>query len=197
MDDSFRSRPSCPPRCGEEGRRSIPSSSRIAAQVSDGANGCVFLSLSLSSSAVAEPCLAGPGPFTDAVLSYLLSQYRKSWGSLRGLSSDGWRFRASEDAPELLSGGKAGEEKKERWGDVKVLSITGFSPGVGCVLPFHFLALLRELTLLLPQTYGQSRSFAQGKPNLPLTFSTPPPYFTQFPSCASSPAPSSICHPEY
>ncbi|GAA5974086.1 hypothetical protein JCM11641_003426 [Rhodosporidiobolus odoratus] len=77
----------------------------------------------------------GPGPFTDAVLSYLFSSYRKPWGSLRGLSPDGWRFRASRDVPELLTlHSNTSEEasgEPERWGDVKVLSITGFSPGVG------------------------------------------------------------------
>ncbi|GAA5910921.1 hypothetical protein JCM6882_001932 [Rhodosporidiobolus microsporus] len=77
----------------------------------------------------------GPGPFTDSLLSYLLSHYRKPWGTLRGLTTDGWRFRASRDAPELLERRKAKGvelgEVEERWGDVKVLSITGFSPGVG------------------------------------------------------------------
>ncbi|GAA5996878.1 glycosyltransferase family 32 protein [Rhodotorula paludigena] len=74
----------------------------------------------------------GPGPFTDAVLSYLAVQYRKPWGTLRGLDSDGYRFRASVDAPALVSSGSRRDRRpKERWGDVKVLSITGFSPGVG------------------------------------------------------------------
>ncbi|GJN87862.1 hypothetical protein Rhopal_000817-T1 [Rhodotorula paludigena] len=74
----------------------------------------------------------GPGPFTDAVLSYLAVQYRKPWGTLRGLDSDGYRFRASVDAPALVSSGSGRDRRsKERWGDVKVLSITGFSPGVG------------------------------------------------------------------
>ncbi|GAA6000829.1 hypothetical protein JCM10207_004679 [Rhodosporidiobolus poonsookiae] len=75
----------------------------------------------------------GPGPFTDSVLSYLLTQYRKPWRSLRSLDPDGWRFRASRDAPELLHRrGRRGEEREgKRWGDIKVLSITGLSPGVG------------------------------------------------------------------
>ncbi|GAA6030087.1 hypothetical protein JCM8097_009249 [Rhodosporidiobolus ruineniae] len=75
----------------------------------------------------------GPGVFTDSVLSYLLAQYRKPWGTLRGLGLDGWRFRASIDAPEVLQRRRTrnGKEEEERWGDVKVLSITGFSPGVG------------------------------------------------------------------
>ncbi|GAA5864619.1 hypothetical protein JCM3774_006017 [Rhodotorula dairenensis] len=73
----------------------------------------------------------GPGPFTDAVLSYLLVQYRKPWGELRELGGNGWRFRASRDAPELLRASRYGGDLPERWGDTKVLSITGFSPGVG------------------------------------------------------------------
>ncbi|GAA5826110.1 hypothetical protein JCM11251_007168 [Rhodosporidiobolus azoricus] len=75
----------------------------------------------------------GPGPFTDSLLSYVLAQYRKPWGSLRGLPSDGWRFRASVDAPEALKKQRRvrGGKEEERWGDLKVLSITGFSPGVG------------------------------------------------------------------
>ncbi|BGP37184.1 hypothetical protein JCM10450v2_001092 [Rhodotorula kratochvilovae] len=70
----------------------------------------------------------GPGPFTDAVLSYLEVMYRKPWSELRGLGSNGWRFRASADAPEIL---ESSREEEEHWGDVKMLSITGFSPGVG------------------------------------------------------------------
>lgn len=79
------------------------------------------------------------GPFTDAVLSYLRVQYRKPWGELRELGGNGWRFRASRDAPELLRASRYGGNLPEQWGDIKVLSITGFSPGVGCVLsPFLF-----------------------------------------------------------
>ncbi|GAA5979199.1 hypothetical protein JCM10908_002836 [Rhodotorula pacifica] len=73
----------------------------------------------------------GPGPFTDAVLSYLRVQYQKPWGDLRGLNGNGYRFRASRDAPELLRASRYGGARPERWGDTKVLSITGFSPGVG------------------------------------------------------------------
>ncbi|KAM0749756.1 hypothetical protein T439DRAFT_326636 [Meredithblackwellia eburnea MCA 4105] len=58
----------------------------------------------------------GPGPFTDAVLRYVQSQWGKTWADLRGLGQDGWRYRG---------------EKGGVWGDLKVLSITGFSPGVG------------------------------------------------------------------
>ncbi|GAA5850867.1 hypothetical protein JCM8547_009114 [Rhodosporidiobolus lusitaniae] len=72
----------------------------------------------------------GPGVFTDSVLSYLLSLYRKPWSSLRSLSLDGWRFRTSIEAPDLLLAPDGGQ-LDDRWGDVKVLSITGFSPGVG------------------------------------------------------------------
>lgn len=56
----------------------------------------------------------GPGPFTDAVLAYLSVKWGKTWVDLRSLDQDGWRSR------------EHGE-----WGDTKVLSITGFSPGVG------------------------------------------------------------------
>lgn len=56
----------------------------------------------------------GPGPFTDAVLAYLAVKWGKTWVDLRSLNQDGWRSR------------EHGE-----WGDTKVLSITGFSPGVG------------------------------------------------------------------
>jgi hypothetical protein len=56
----------------------------------------------------------GPGPFTDAVLAYLSVKWGKTWVDLRSLDQDGWRWR------------EHGE-----WGDTKVLSITGFSPGVG------------------------------------------------------------------
>jgi hypothetical protein len=37
----------------------------------------------------------------------------------------------------------------ERWGDTKVLSLTGFSPGVGCV-PFSFVSFCGLLTLHTP-----------------------------------------------
>ncbi|GAA5893422.1 hypothetical protein JCM5296_004871 [Sporobolomyces johnsonii] len=60
----------------------------------------------------------GPGQFTDAVLAYLLVKFRTPWASLRGLEDDGWRFHGDENE----AGG---------WGDIKVLQITGFSPGIG------------------------------------------------------------------
>lgn len=53
----------------------------------------------------------GPGPFTDSVFRYLKMKHAVEWSEFRSLGRDGWR----------------GEEGR---GDVKVLSITGFSPGV-------------------------------------------------------------------
>lgn len=49
----------------------------------------------------------GPSVFTDAVLSYLLARYGITWRDLRGL------------------------QRPLRVGDVLVLPVTGFSPGVG------------------------------------------------------------------
>lgn len=49
----------------------------------------------------------GPSVFTDAVLSYLFARYGMTWRDLRGL------------------------ERPLRVGDVLVLPVTGFSPGVG------------------------------------------------------------------
>ncbi|GAA5931993.1 hypothetical protein JCM3775_004207 [Rhodotorula graminis] len=75
---------------------------------------------------------SGPGLWTDSVLSYLWVMYRRSWPTFRGLDSDGWRFRASADASQLLIPAWAQIlPHLERWGDVKMLSITGFSPGIG------------------------------------------------------------------
>ncbi|KAK4701258.1 hypothetical protein P7C70_g4976, partial [Phenoliferia sp. Uapishka_3] len=59
----------------------------------------------------------GPGPFTDAVLRYVMIGWNKTWADLRGLGQDGWRWH--------------GEGREGGWGDIKILSITGFSPGVG------------------------------------------------------------------
>ncbi|KAI5476664.1 Haloacid dehalogenase-like hydrolase domain containing protein [Pseudohyphozyma bogoriensis] len=59
----------------------------------------------------------GPGPFTDSVLRYALIQWGVTWADWRGLGEEGWRFM--------------GEKGEKVWGDLKVLSITGFSPGVG------------------------------------------------------------------
>ncbi|GAA6060301.1 hypothetical protein JCM10212_002942 [Sporobolomyces blumeae] len=65
----------------------------------------------------------GPGLFTDSVLAYLQVKYRKAWPDLRGLDFDGWRFHHGEHDRGKLS--------SEGFGDLKVLQITGFSPGIG------------------------------------------------------------------
>lgn len=57
----------------------------------------------------------GPGPFTDSVFRYLKMKYDKPWKDFRALGEDGWRYF----------------DKERRWGDIKILSITGFSPGAG------------------------------------------------------------------
>lgn len=57
----------------------------------------------------------GPGCFTDSVFRFLKVKYSKTWHEFRGLGEDGWRYF----------------DDKRRWGDVKILSITGFSPGAG------------------------------------------------------------------
>ncbi|KAL8280405.1 hypothetical protein RQP46_007053 [Phenoliferia psychrophenolica] len=57
----------------------------------------------------------GPGPFTDAVLRYVRIGWGKTWADLKDLGQDGWRAHGRENP----------------WGDIKILSITGFSPGVG------------------------------------------------------------------
>jgi len=54
----------------------------------------------------------GPGVWTDAILEYAEARWGAKWAKFRGLGEDGWR------------GGRA------RDGDLKALSITGFSPGV-------------------------------------------------------------------
>lgn len=92
------------------------------------------LSVAPSISPAAADALPHAGVWTDSVLSYLWVMYRRSWPSFRGLDSDGWRFRASADASQLLIPAWAQVlPHMERWGDVKLLSITGFSPGIGCV----------------------------------------------------------------
>ena len=61
----------------------------------------------------------GPGPFTDSVLRYVRIGWGKTWADLRELGQDGWRPREAK--------------RGSAWGDIKILSITGFSPGVGSV----------------------------------------------------------------
>lgn len=168
VDDGVGARSPCPPRHRSKDRRVLDAANGGAANVGNGEDGYASSARPPLTHTRADdsPPLVGPGPFTDAVLSYLLSQYRKPWGALRGLSSDGWRFRASEDAPELLQKGRKGKKHEERWGDVKVLCITGFSPGVGCVFPLDPIhpPLLTALCHPLPaQAHGRSRPLAQGE----------------------------------
>lgn len=54
----------------------------------------------------------GPGVWTDAALEYALVKWGAEWAWFRSLGEDGWRGGA------------------RREGDVKIVSITGFSPGV-------------------------------------------------------------------
>ncbi|GAA6010916.1 hypothetical protein JCM11491_004599 [Sporobolomyces phaffii] len=65
----------------------------------------------------------GPGLFTDAVLAYLHAKYRKNWTSFQRLGFEGWRFHHGKH--------DKGKMSSEGYGDVKVLQITGFSPGIG------------------------------------------------------------------
>lgn len=58
--------------------------------------------------------VTGPGVWTDAVLQYLLSKHGLRWYDLRALGEDGMRPNVGDE-----------------FGDVKVLSVTGFSPGIG------------------------------------------------------------------
>lgn len=53
----------------------------------------------------------GPGPFTDSVLRYVRAKWGKTWADLRALPDQGWRHGLQSDT--------------------LVLSITGFSAGVG------------------------------------------------------------------
>ncbi|GAA5871113.1 hypothetical protein JCM16303_001693 [Sporobolomyces ruberrimus] len=65
----------------------------------------------------------GPGLFTDSVLAYLHVKYRKNWTSFQNLGFEGWRFHHGKH--------DKGKMSAEGYGDVKVLQITGFSPGIG------------------------------------------------------------------
>ncbi|GAA5963727.1 hypothetical protein JCM3765_006828 [Sporobolomyces pararoseus] len=65
----------------------------------------------------------GPGLFTDSVLAYLQVKYRKNWTNFQNLGLEGWRFHHGKH--------DKGKMSSEGWGDVKVLQITGFSPGIG------------------------------------------------------------------
>lgn len=78
----------------------------------------------------------GPGPFTDAVFRYLRIKWGLRWADLRNLHDDGWRRYDVENG---------------LWGDTKVLSITGFSPGIGLVFIISSCcAISAETTICLP-----------------------------------------------
>lgn len=49
-------------------------------------------------------------------MRFLKVKYNKTWNELRSLKEEGWRYRSEEN---------------KRWGDIKILQITGFSPGAG------------------------------------------------------------------
>jgi hypothetical protein len=76
----------------------------------------------LSTASRPEPVIfrTGPGPFTDAVFQYLLSKYGKSWTDFRRLPLDGWRYYDQAHIGAVNGG----------WGDIRLLQMTGFSPGV-------------------------------------------------------------------
>jgi len=63
------------------------------------------------------------GLFTDSVLAYLQVKYRKNWTHFQNLGFEGWRFHHGKH--------DKGKMSPEGYGDVKVLQITGFSPGIG------------------------------------------------------------------
>lgn len=73
----------------------------------------------------------GPGPFSDSVFRYLKSKFDMEWPIFQSLGEDGWRDYTSAETSSRES--ELGEEslKDGTWGDVKMLSITGFSPDAG------------------------------------------------------------------